>query len=191
VPAAQPPAQPPAYAPPPGYKLVPINEAPAEIQSQVQYPQLPPAMELPYDDGQPIPRGYHLVERSRRGLIIAGSIMTGVPWLFSVTAAVGSDYEDKTGFLLVPVLGPWLMLATGGANDPSCTNSGDVSFCESNAPLRGILVFDGLVQTAGAVMFVLGFTNPSKRLVRDDVTVGVAPMTLGRDGHGLGVVGTF
>jgi hypothetical protein len=197
VPLAQPPVQAPAYAPPPGYKLVPINEAPAQSQYPAQYPQppgaLPPGWALPYTDGQAIPPGYHLVERNRRGLIIAGSIMTGVPWVFSVTAAVGADYENKSGFLLIPVLGPWLMLATGGGRDPTCTDlaGGGVSACESNAPLRAVLVLDGLVQTAGGVMFVLGFTNPSKWLVRDAVTMGMAPMTLGRDGHGLGVVGTF
>jgi hypothetical protein len=118
--------------------------------------------------------------------------MTGVFWSFSVTAAVAADYEDNSGFLLLPVLGPWLMLATGGADDPPCNEvNTEFESCTSNAGLRAVLVLDGLVQTAGGVMFVLGVMNPTKRLVRDDVAFRVVPMRLGRDGNGLGVVGTF
>jgi hypothetical protein len=172
--------QPPTYTPPPGYKLVPVGESPAETRYDVQYPQqrgaLPPGMELPYTDGQTIPPGYHVIEQNRRGLIIAGSIVTGVPWIFSVTAAVAADFDNKSGFLLIPALGPWLMLAAGGGD---------------NSGVRSILTLDGLIQTGGAVMFVSGFMFPKKRLLRDDVTVGMVPMTVGRDGHGLGVVGTF
>jgi hypothetical protein len=191
-PAGQPAQQAPGYAPPPGYKLVPVQEQPQQQpqpQPQYQQPSTPP--ELPYSEGQAVPPGYRVVERSRRGLIIAGLVTTGVAWSFSVTAAVTADYEDNSGFLLIPVLGPWLMLATGGADDPPCTNDADIEFCESNAGLRGVLVLDGLVQTAGAVMFVLGVANPSKRLVRDDVSFRVVPMTIGKTGNGLGVVGTF
>jgi hypothetical protein len=150
-------------------------------------------MELPYTDGQTIPPGYRLVERNRRGLIIAGSVVTGVFWLFSVTGAVAADYEDKSGFLLLPALGPWLMLAAGGGKDEPCAQDeiSAISSCGDRSALRAILVLDGIVQTAGAAMFVSGFAFPNRRLVRDDVTVGVVPVTLGRDGHGLGVVGTF
>jgi hypothetical protein len=155
-------------------------------------PRPAPAADLPYTEGQTIPPGYHVEERKRKGLIVAGAVVTGVFWTFSVTGAVAADYEDNSGFLLIPVLGPWLMLATGGANDPPCDDvGGGLEVCESNAPLRAILVLDGLAQTAGGLMFVLGMANPSKRLVRDDVTVGVVPMKVGRTGQGLGVVGTF
>jgi hypothetical protein len=190
APPAGQPAPAPGYAPPPGYKLVPVQEQPPP-QPAPQYQQPQRAPELPYTDGQTIPPGYRVVERSRRGLIIAGLITTGVAWSFSVTAAVGADYEDNSGFLLLPVLGPWLMLATGGADDPPCTADGDVEFCESNSGLRAILVLDGLVQTAGGVMFVLGIANPVKRLVREDVSFRVVPMKVGKTGTGLGVVGTF
>jgi hypothetical protein len=189
APAAPPPAgqpaQNPTYAPPPCYKLVPDQPPPAPEQ----YRQPPP--ELPYTEGQTIPPGYRVVEKNRRGLIIAGLVVTGVAWSFSVTGAVAADYEDNSGFLLIPVVGPWLMLATGGADDPPCNSTDEFEVCQSNAGLRAILVLDGLVQTAGGVMFALGIANPVKRLVRDDVSVRVVPMRVGRDGNGLGVVGTF
>jgi hypothetical protein len=57
--------------------------------------------------------------------------------------------------------------------------------------LRATLVFDGLVQSAGAAMFAAGFLFPRQRLVRDDVTISLAPTTLAPGAYGLGAVGTF
>jgi hypothetical protein len=198
APAAK--ALPAAPAAPPGYMLVPINDQAPETRYDVQYPQargaLPPGMELPYEDGDAVPAGYRLRHQPRRGLLIAGSIVTGVPWVFSVTGAVGNDFEDKSGFLLVPAIGPWLMLAAGGAKDEACperVTGEDYVYCGSanRSGLRAMLVLDGLAQTAGAVMFTLGIAYPRKRLVRSDVTVSVLPAPVGRDGYGLGAIGTF
>jgi len=176
--------------------LVPIRDPASATRYDVQYPQargaLPPGMELPYEDGDAIPAGYRVREQARRGLVIGGSIMTGVPWIFSVTGAVGNDFEDKTGFLLIPGIGPWVMLAAGGARDRDCEATSVDTYCHgSRSELRAILVLDGMVQTAGAVMFALGLKYPRKRLVRQDVTVSVAPTPLGHDGYGLGALGTF
>jgi hypothetical protein len=163
---------------------------------QVMYPQrrgaLPPGMELPYEEGQTIPAGYHLSTKPRTGLIVAGSIMTGVPWIFSVTAATASDFDDKTGFLLVPGIGPWLMLMAGGAKNRTCdTTSTDYCYNTDRSSERSVLVLDGLLQSAGATMFILGYAVPKTRLIRNDVTVSVLPTTMGADGYGVGAVGTF
>jgi hypothetical protein len=162
------------------------------MRYDVQYPQnrgaLPPGMELPYDDGDPIPPGYRVVKQRRRGLIIAGSIVVGVPWVFGVTAATADNFQDGTGFLVVPVLGPWLMLATS-ARDNCSPNDGLCSSSKSGE--RAVLVLDGLVQAAGATMFFAGMLVPRLRLVRNDVVVSVIPMELGHGAHGLGAVGTF
>jgi hypothetical protein len=40
-------------------------------------------------------------------------------------------------------------------------------------------------------MMVAGLALPRMRLIREDVTVGMAPTVVGRDGHGLGIIGTF
>lgn len=152
-------------------------------------------MELPYEDDQAIPPGYRLVERRRRGLIIAGSLVLGIPWMFSVTGAVAADFDDKSGFLVIPALGPWLMLAAGGAKDDNCVDTLGGTFddtCNADkAGLRAVLVFDGIAQTAGAVMFFVGMTSKTKRLVRTEPFMGVSPVRLGRDGYGLGFHGTF
>jgi hypothetical protein len=171
-----------------------VDEAPASTNYNVQYPQrrgaLPPGMELPYEEGDPIPPGYRLREQKRRGLIIAGSIVTGIPWVISLTAATGADFENKSGYLIVPGIGPWLMLLAGGASDRSC-GSDSVLCEESRAGLRAVLVFDGLVQSAGAAMFAAGFLFPRQRLVREDVTVSVVPATIAPGAYGLTAVGTF
>jgi hypothetical protein len=175
--------------------LVPVP-AGSEPQTRydVQYPQsrgaLPPGMELPYEEGDPIPPGYHLVKRKRKGLIIAGSIVTGVPWVFGVMAAVGEDFEDNTGLLLIPVIGPWALLATDTARDRSCGPTDGVCVA-SKAGLRSTLVLDGIVQVAGATMFAAGMFFPSTRLVRKDVVVSVVPTTFGHGGYGIGAIGSF
>jgi hypothetical protein len=141
-----------------------------------------------------VPPGYRAVTQPRRGLVIAGSIVTGVLWGFSVMGAVGDDFNHKSGALLVPVLGPWLMLALGGAKDRPCRVS-EYSYydsdCGNEAGLRSMLVLDGLGQLAGATMFTLGFALPRTRLVRKDVTLSMTPMPVGNFGYGLGAVGTF
>ena len=198
------PAPAPAPAIPPGYMLVPIPTAPApaaapqaDTRYDVQYPQsrgaLPPGMELPYEEGDPVPDGYRVVKQKRRGLIIAGSITTGVPWVLGVTAAVSNDFRDNTGLLLIPVIGPWAMLATDTARDGSCSStSTSADLCTaSKAGVRGVLVLDGLVQLAGGTMFAAGMFFPRLRLVRKDVTVGFVPTTLGRGSYGLGAIGRF
>jgi hypothetical protein len=147
-------------------------------------------MELPYEEGQRIPAGYRLVERPRRGLVIAGAIVTGVLWALSTTSAVGADFDDHSGWLVVPGIGPWLMLLAGGGRD-HCQTSGTYSYCDSNSGLRAVLTLDGIGQTAGLVMFISGLAFPTKRLIRQDVTVSLLPTRVGRDGYGLGVVGAF
>lgn len=190
--AAAPAAQP---APPPGYVLVPVAPG-TEPQTRydVQYPQsrgaLPPGMELPYEEGDPIPPGYHLVHRRRKGLIIGGLITTGVPWLIGLMAAVGNDFEDNTGLLVIPVIGPWAMLASKSARDTSCTPYDGI--CDaSKSGLRATLVFDGIVQLAGATMFTAGMFFPRTRLVRKDVVVSFVPTTFGHGGYGFGAIGRF
>jgi len=172
--------------------LVPKSDSSQQTTYQVQYPQargaLPPGMELPYEDGDRIPPGYKLRSTPRRGLVISGAIITGVFWMISVTTAVGNDYDDKTGYLLVPGIGPWLTLMAGGGKNRQCSTD----FCNADrSGVRALLTLDGLIQTTGAAMFAAGFAFPRKRLVREDVTVSFAPTPMGLRGYGLGAIGTF
>jgi hypothetical protein len=199
APATAPPAQTAAPStsvvqpiPPPGYMLVPVGSTNSSFVEQKTDAEKPKD-ELPYSEGHPIPNGYHVEERLRRGLVIGGSLTLGIPWVFSSTAAVGNDFKDKTGFLMVPAIGPWLMLAAGGASDDDCTSddfSGDL--CKSeHATQRGLLFLDGIAQTTGAILLAVGIGYPAKRLIRDTVSLSMAPTSLGRDGYGLSATGTF
>jgi hypothetical protein len=54
------------------------------------------------------------------------------------------------------------------------------------------LAIDGIAQAAGATMLIVGITSPKTVLIRNDLAeVRVAPMKIGQDGNGLGLVGTF
>ncbi|MES1184872.1 MAG: hypothetical protein ABUL60_13745 [Myxococcales bacterium] len=174
---------PPAAAPgpespvvPPGYVLMPIADARRAA--------------LPYEDGEPIPAGYQVRQEIRRGPVIAGAIVMGVPWTFSVIGASAADFEDMSGFLLLPGVGPWLMLLAGGANDVDCGLRDD--FCaRDRSGLRGVLLLDGMVQSAGAVMLTIGLLYPRGYLVPNVVGVSIVPTQVGPHGYGLGAVGTF
>jgi hypothetical protein len=193
TPAPPPPPTPPV--PPPGYKLVPISEpAPPQTHYNVEYEQhtgdLPPGMELPYEEGRPIPPGYRVVRQVRRGLIIPGAIVTGVLWSISLTGAVAADWDNSSGFLIIPGLGPWLMLVAGGARNHCSQSQYSYSYCDDNSGLRSVLVLDALGQTAGMALLVSGLAFQRVRVLRDDVVVSLAPMA--RPGtHGLSLVGTF
>jgi hypothetical protein len=147
-------------------------------------------VDLPYEEGRPPPPGYRLVERPRSGLITSGLIITGVAWGISVTAAAGNDFEDGTGFLVLPVVGPWLTIAA--RRTENCVDTASGTICEaSNSSARAALVLDGLVQTTGAVLFVIGVSSTKKRYLRNDVTLSLQPARIHRDAYGVSMRGTF
>jgi hypothetical protein len=114
-----------------------------------------------------VPSGYVLQSRPRRGLLIAGSIMVGVPYFIGLS--FGGDLEDEDAWLYVPVLGPWFTLA---GKDFSCGNDSLALDCETDRSIRTLLILDGLTQGAGAVMLIYGLASKSQRLVRQDLYQG-------------------
>jgi hypothetical protein len=57
--------------------------------------------------------------------------------------------------------------------------------------VRTYLVLDGLMQTSGAAMFIVGMAVRRKRLLRQDVAdLTITPMPVG-SGYGLGAFGRF
>jgi hypothetical protein len=96
---------------------------------------------------------------------------------------------------MLPVLGPWIMLAMGGAKDRSCNYNETVvfssSYCGDRSGLRAMLTLDGLTQAAGAIMLTTGLAYPRVRLVRSGFQVSLSAVPLARDGYGLGAVGSF
>ena len=165
-----PPAQP--YPPPPQYVYPPQPYPPP--QYQYQYPAT-----LPYEEGRPIPQGYHTRTSVRKGLVIGGAVTFGVLYALSLIAADADRQANQDGgsrkleALYIPAIGPFI--AT------SKVESGSTS----------VLILDGLGQTAGLVMFICGFAFPKTELVRNDLgSVRVLPL-MGKGQSGLSLVGSF
>lgn len=210
--AQQPPSQPPPSGalpppqPPPASARAPNGEYVAPMQQQTQQIYVPQSVAMSgprvikdYEEGDPIPPGYHADTQMRKGLVIGGAITFGVMYIFSVIAGAAMDdmnktrssYDYRTGlstsspgkaedsgtFLYIPVAGPFLQMTR------TDTATGNV-----------FLAIDGVAQAAGATMLIVGLTSPKTVLIRNDLAeVKVTPMRMGMDGSGtgLGLVGTF
>jgi hypothetical protein len=156
---------PPGYAPPP--YAAPIY-APEEITD--------------FDDTAPVPPGYTKVQRTRKGLIIAGSVTLGATYAVTAfAAAIAADVNEIDGTntdvtaMLIPVAGPFLQLQH--------TDSAVGKFW---------LTVLGGGQTAGAIMLLYGLSSPRSVLVRND-QLSVGPMIDrgGRGVSGLTLTGRF
>jgi hypothetical protein len=131
-------------------------------------------------------------ERARRGLVIAGPIMIGAPWALGLLFASAANYNNSSGWLVVPVLGPWITLASrhrshcNGATASASASSVDECLDSSTDNLvQTTLVLDGLVQGAGAAMLIVGMASPKKMLVRDIGGFQLSPVQIGRAGYGM------
>jgi hypothetical protein len=174
-------APPPAgYAPPPGYSYPPpIGPfAPTRLGPTT----------LPFEEGYPIPPGYHQEMRQRKGLIVGGAVTFGVLYSLSATGVLLSGGGAKA--VLVPVAGPFIEIANIQSTLSGSEGSG------LRAMATTFMVLDGVGQAAGVAMLLVGLTQPKPLLVRDDVTattVRITPLTMGHDGRGvgIGIVGTM
>jgi hypothetical protein len=174
-----PPPTPPASAVAPNGEYV----APLAQTTQPVYVPQSVAMSGPrfikdWEPGQPIPYGYHAENRTRKGPIIAGTVLFCVAYgLSSFTASLGdnSSSSNPVSSLYIPVVGPFAQLFQ----------------THSSATGDYMLIADGGAQAAGIILFIYGVTSPRPLLVRNDLAFTVAPMKMGRDGNGFGFVGRF
>lgn len=132
-------------------------------------------------DDEVAPAGYHVEYRIRKGSVVAGGVIFGLPYGFSVLAGGGmvSEGEPRAAVLFIPVVGPFIMPAIASAD---------------TGLLSGLLILDGLMQVAGASTLAVGLLSKRRMFVRDDVAksfVMPVPMRFGANSAGVGVVGTF
>jgi hypothetical protein len=117
------------------------------------------------------------IEQPRYGLMIAGLVVLGASWSVNAAVAYGAD-EWR---LAVPVAGPFL------ETQRVDTSPGH----EANRMLVGMLVFDGLIETAGATMLIAGAATRHRVRVYDrSPSVSVVP-TAGWGTAGLAAYGRF
>ena len=147
--------------PPPQPAVQPVYTAPLSQTTQTTYVPQSVAMSGPeeitdFDFERPVPMGYTMVHRPRKGMLIGGSVTFGVSYGISVlSAAIGEDIssgENEAAALWIPVAGPFLQMAN--------TNS---------ATLRVFLVGLGAAQTTGAILLYYGLTTKKRVLVRNDI----------------------
>jgi hypothetical protein len=130
----------------------------------------------PYDCRTPKPIAYQVEEprslgRPRYGLIIAGAAILGGSYLASTSVALRSE-EWR---LAIPLAGPFFEAHHVGSSD---------------GLLVAGLIFDGLVQTTGAVLIIVGAASRHKVRRYDRASVSFAP-SAGVHGAGLAAVGRF
>ncbi|MBM4377450.1 MAG: hypothetical protein FJ095_20415 [Deltaproteobacteria bacterium] len=157
------PLAPPGY----GYFLVPAESpfAPAVGAGSRGVPGVTGASMLEYTEGQPVPLGYHLERRARRGLVLAGSLTAGVPFLVSFLTGLsiglsGSRRDgEATVALMAPVVGPFITIHTAEAEG------------------AGVLwlMLDGAAQLAGIGMLIGGLVAQQDKLIRDYQDASLVP----------------
>lgn len=131
------------------------------------------------------------VTRSRPnvGAIVPGAVLLGVGWItnFIVGLPAGDDPFDGDppdrewdlfrGFSLIPAVGPWVQLAL----QPS----------EFSSDYWGMwLILNGLLQTSGLVILIVGIATPSEEVTTTSPYVTFVPMVDG-DRVGAALLGTF
>ena len=162
-----PPAPPPVVVPPPGgYYQQPYAQP-------YYYQQQPTMQPCP----MPPPRLFHEEMQPNYGLMVAGLVIFGASWSINAATAYVAD-EWK---LAVPIVGPFM-------ETQNIDTSG--TYGDANRMLVGLLVFDGLIEAAGAIMLVAGAITHHKVKVYDHPRVSVVP-TAGPAGGGLAAFGTF
>ncbi len=164
--------------------------APLYQHTQPSYVPQSVAMSGPHElrdwsEGEPIPPGYHPVERLRKGFIIGGAVTFGSLYLISLfVAAGGADSTDPgqsnpEAAMWIPVVGPFIQMAR---TDSATGNL--------------VLAIDGLAQTAGVAMLAYGIFSPAKVLIRNDLAgkntlnVQLTPI-VSKSMSGWGLSGTF
>jgi hypothetical protein len=182
--------QDPPPPPPPASAQAPNGEWVAPLSQRTQPSYVPQSVALSgpriitdWEQGEPIPPGYHPRTRARTGMIVGGAVTFGVLYMFTaLVAAAGADSaqtngtSNQYGALWIPGVGPFLQM----------TNT-------SSATGNYVLAIDGIAQCAGLAMLIYGISSPRTVLVRDDLATKplIAPMKIGQDGYGLGVLGRF
>jgi hypothetical protein len=199
--AAPPPAPPGAYPPPaayPGYPPPPAypNYPAPPPGYAYAYPTPPRAPESVSYEGGPVPAGYHVEERARRGAVIAGAVIVSSSYALGLTVASSENFPNSTGYLALPVFGPWITLASRH-RATSCTDTNTLGDCSDfdssdDATTRTFLLLDGLAQATGAVLFIYGLASPKKVVTRDFVgSLHLTPSMVGRNAYGGFLTGSF
>jgi len=140
----------------------------------------------------PVPEGYTVVDRPATGLLSAGLVGLGVAYGIGVIIGASQGFENGTGLLAIPVIGPYAAVGTREYECQVSTVAAAKRCTVGEVQIVTLIAVDGLAQTAGALVAVAGLVSGNKELVRNDlVEVNVTPPTGGRSGWNVTVRGAF
>jgi hypothetical protein len=162
------------------------------VPGQPLPPGMRPPPEYPYTPGDLLLEGYHVEERPKRGLVVAGYIDTGIPYGLGVLVSGAKRFENEMQWMLLPFAGPWLTFAF---RERACNEIGETAFdswnCVSDRMAEWLLIADGIVQAVGGTFLVIGYTSTSPYAVRDDsAKIHWAPAPIG-NGYGVSAWGSL
>jgi hypothetical protein len=156
--------------PPPPVATAPVYAPPPWIA--------PPGYEPPPGYLPPRPRKSHVEQKARYGLAIAGASVFGGSYIMN--AVFGGWMGGQTN-LAIPVVGPLLEAHSYNSSIDSLDRGFTV-----------LMVFDALVQTTGAAMFIAGLASHHPVTVYDDEQVSLMVLpTAGPSFAGLAAVAHF
>ncbi len=158
---------------------------------------------MPYREGLPVPQGYHLETKRSDGLVYGGLALWGIPYTSGLVVAAANGFDHGTGWLLVPVAGPFIGLGSREINcnldrfetDPSVELKDLEEQCLDSAidevTAVAFLTASGLFQTSGVLLLVAGLATSEEQLVRDDVSKVAIHPVVGPGQMGLIATGRF
>ena len=93
---------------------------------QARVPRIPGGPSTSHEDneyapGDPVPPGLHVEMQPRWKMVIGGAFVLGVGYLGAVLGAAAPHSGERYWWLPLPVLGPWISLAT---HEDECSVSG-------------------------------------------------------------------
>ena len=140
-----------------------------------------------------------LEKRRNRSLMLGGGLTFGAAYAVGLIYALNKSFDNGTGWLAVPIIGPWGAIKGREFSCKSDNNVSqeDVDKCVDSAlnEVSSItfLAVAGLVQAVGATLFFVGVGDMTEEWVRADlanveVKADVGPMS---DGYGFTLSGHF
>jgi hypothetical protein len=124
---------------------------------------------LPYRSDLPIPPGYHVESRGYSNLVTAGLVTFGIAYAGAFGVAAGNSFEEGTGWLAAPVIGPWAAMAGRKLDCKVEDLTGKKCLEELTAEFEMFvfLTADGVIQTTGVVLFLAGALGRQELLIQD------------------------
>ena len=125
----------PPPAPPPQATATPATTGPRPVPGAFYGPE-----KMPYEDGDPVPPGYHVESHKKLGLLITGAILTGIGAAGILAYDLGNHTSDeKEGFDILwglVFLGPGIpLLLVGLISNPQQLVRNDVGKLELPKPV--------------------------------------------------------